>query len=178
MSVIESKRIYLRTLSESDATDRYVDWLNDAEVNQYLEVRHSKQSIDTCKQFISDCNSDESSHLFGIFLRENDLHIGNAKLGFINRHHLTGEISLFIGDKSYWGKGYASEVVTSLTDFGFKELGLERIEAGCYESNLGSLKVFLNAGYTVEGFLRKHVISNGRREGCFWMGILRSEYIK
>ena len=174
---IETKRLFLRPLIESDAVQTYADWLNDSDVNRYLETRHEVQTIESCRTFIQHCNQDSFSQLFGIFLRESGRHIGNAKLGNVNLHHARAELSLFIGDKSCWGKGYATEIVHTLTAYGFDDLGLERIQAGCYEKNLQSLRIFLNAGYTVEGFFRHHVMDNNRPSGCFWLGILKHEFI-
>lgn len=175
MADIETKRLYLRYLNVSDASERYVGWLNDSEVNRYLETRHSKQTIQGCRKFIKDCNADTCSHLFGVFFKETGVHIGNAKIGFINPIYKRGQISLFIGEKQFWGLGLASEVVQGLTNYGFKTLGLHRLEAGCYEDNLPSLRVFLKNGYTVEGFMRDQVTLDNRRLGCFWLGILAHE---
>ena len=44
MLEISSKRLDYRLLSEDDVTQNYVDWLNDPEVNRYLETRHTHQS--------------------------------------------------------------------------------------------------------------------------------------
>ncbi len=105
------------------------------------------------------------------------MHIGNAKLGYVNKHHCTAELSMFIGEKTLWGKGFATETVYNLTKYGFNVLELERIQAGCYEENLVSLHIFLKLRYTVEGFFRRHVNSKGRRSGCFWLGILKDEFV-
>lgn len=175
--VLETPRILLRPLTVADATQAYADWLNDPEVNRYLETRFAIQTRDSCRTFIEQTNADPDHHLFGIFLKGGDTHVGNAKLGFINSHHRSGQISLFIGDKGQWGKGLAREVVHAITAHGFQDLALERIEAGCYEDNLASLRVFLNVGYTVEGFFRKSVIRNGNRSGSFWLGMLKHEFV-
>ena len=174
---IETHRLLIRPLVESDVVQTYADWLNDSEVNRFLETRHEIQTIETCLAFIQQCNQSPFSNLFGIFLKENGQHVGNAKLGNINPHHARAELSLFIGEKSCRGKGIGKEVVKALTGYGFAHLGLERIQAGCYEKNLQSLRIFLNAGYTVEGFFRHHVMDNGQTSGCFWLGILKHEFI-
>lgn len=174
---IETERLFFRPLIESDAVQAYADWLNDSDVNRYLETRHEVQTVESCRVFIRNCNQDPLSHLFGIFLRKNGKHIGNAKLGNVNLYYARAELSLFIGEKSCRGKGLGKEIVRALTRYGFDSLGLERVQAGCYEKNWQSLGVFLNAGYTVEGFFRHHVIDNGRPSGCFWLGILKNELI-
>ena len=104
-------------------------------------------------------------------------HIGNIKLGFINKHHQKGQISLFIGEKNSWGKGYGKESIKAITQWGFKELHLERIEAGCYAGNTASLQAFLTVGFSVEGFLRNNFINGEHRCGSFLMGIIRNDQI-
>ena len=173
---LTSARLYFRPLSALDATEAYAAWLNDPEVNQYLETRYAVQTVASCKAFIEDMNQSETDHLFGIFLRENNLHIGNIKLGFINTRYQSAQISLLIGEKSSWGSGFATEAIRSISQFGFRDLALVRLEAGCYEDNLGSLRAFLKAGYAVEGFCRQQVVANGRRQGCFYLGMLKSEW--
>lgn len=174
---IETPRLHLKTLEELDVSQDYVDWLNDSVVNKFLETRHNHQTLNSCKDFVKGCLSSPSENLFGAFLKEGNIHIGNVKLGFINHVHSRGQISLVVGDKSQWGKGYGSEMVRAVTKYGFEQLHLNRIEAGCYEENISSLRIFLKAGYTVEGFFREHsLVSNGQRAGCFWLAILRHEF--
>ncbi len=100
------------------------------------------------------------------------------QIGFIKPQHASGQLSLLIGDKSCWGKDYAKESIRALTLYGFKKLGLQRIDAGCYDENLGALRAFLRVGYTIEGYFRKSVECDGRRIGCFWMGILPGECVE
>ncbi len=178
MTTITSERLLFRTLNEDDVTDIYVSWLNDPWVNRYLETRFASNSLASCKKFVTDMEQDSCSHLFGIFDKETLEHIGNVKLGFINTNHQKGQLSLFIGDKSRWGKGYAIETVRRITKWGFDELGLERIEAGCYETHLASRHIFLKVGYTQEGYFRDNIAFEGYRIGAFWFGILKNEPIK
>lgn len=175
MTTITSERLLFRTLAKADVSERYVNWLNDPEVNRYLETRFTPQTREACEKFVADMENDPASHLFGIYDKLTLDHIGNIKLGFINSHHQSAQLSLFIGEKNCWGKGYATEAIQCVTKWGFDALGMERIEAGCYDANLGSLRAFLKAGYSVEGFSRSSVVSEGRRTGCFWLGIIRND---
>jgi ribosomal-protein-alanine N-acetyltransferase len=122
-------------------------------------------------------NSDRTSHLFGIFEKDGNGHVGNIKLGFIKERHASGQLSLVIGEKSCWGKGYATEAIRAVTVWAFDELGLERVEAGCYDQNTGSLRAFLKVGYSVEGYHRRSVVLDGARTGSFWLGILKGEVV-
>lgn len=178
MTTITSERLLFRILNKEDVSERYLGWLSDPEVNRYLETRFITQTRDACEKFVSDMEKDPASYLFGIFEKATLEHIGNIKLGFIKTYHKSAQVSLFVGEKTYWGKGYATESIRCITQWGFEALNLERIEAGCYDTNIGSLRAFLKAGYSVEGFFRSSVVSNGSRIGSFWMGILRSDHIE
>lgn len=55
----------------------------------------------------------------------------------------------------FWGNGYATEALNLVLDFGFKNLKLHRIVAGCAIDNIGSIKVLEKAGMTREGHTRQ-----------------------
>jgi len=50
--------------------------------------------------------------LFGIFF--DSYHIGNIKLGPIDFIHKVSDVSYFIGEKEYWGKGIATLIIKIL----------------------------------------------------------------
>jgi len=51
----------------------------------------------------------------------------------------------------YWNKGIATEVLAKVIDYGFDELKLHRIQAGCAVENIGSIKVLEKVGMVREG---------------------------
>lgn len=152
-TVLRGRRIHLRPLCASDASDRYVAWLNDPEVNRFLEIRFHDHTLADVKEFLRKLEADESCAGFAIVLNEGARHIGNIKLGPINERHGFGEVSLFIGEKDCWGKGLATEAIELVTEYAFKARGLRRVEAGAYSSNQGSAKAFLKAGWRQEAIL-------------------------
>ncbi len=94
---------------ESDINIKYVEWLNDPCVNQYLETRFSPQSLESVYLYWKTYQLDKNSPWFAICTLSNEDHIGNIKLGPIDWVHRRAEISLFIGERGCWGKGYAAE---------------------------------------------------------------------
>jgi ribosomal-protein-alanine N-acetyltransferase len=177
VTIFSSARLDFRKICLEDVTPRYVSWLNDPQINRFLETRHSVQDHDAVYAFVAEQMANPNVHLLKITLRSEGLHIGNIKVGPINRHHASAQISLFIGEKNIHGKGYGAEAIERVTKWAFESAGLERIEAGCYEDNLASLRAFLKAGYAVEGFRRKaYVSADGRRTGAFLFACLASEY--
>jgi len=171
-----TERLVLRPLTIEDATVQYLSWLNDPEVNRYLESRFRVHQLKDLSTFIEEVNSDPSAVLLGIFIRQNNKHIGNIKIDSINSYHKHGVIGLMIGDKREWGKGYATESIAAVTQYSLEQLELQKITAGCYEGNLGSKKAFEKVGYQVEGLLRSQVETGEGREGVWQLGILPNEF--
>jgi RimJ/RimL family protein N-acetyltransferase len=64
-----------------------------------------------------------------------------------------GEIGYVVGPAAR-GRGVATQTLRLLTDWGFSQLGLERIELWIDTDNSGSERVAARAGYVHEGVLR------------------------
>jgi RimJ/RimL family protein N-acetyltransferase len=79
-------------------------------------------------------------------------------------------------NKTYWGKGYATEAVRALLEFGFNRLTLHRISANCDPSNVASNRVLMKAGMKLEGRLRENLRVKGRWRDTMVYGILEREY--
>ena len=159
--IIKEKNIYLRKIILKDADKKYLSWLNDKEVNQYLETRHQQQTINSIKQYIKENN--DNSILMAICIRKNNKHIGNIKIGPINYFHKTADISYFIGDKNEWGKGYATNAVKLSVKYSFQTLNLTKCSAGVYKNNIGSSKVLLKSGFFRDASLKSEFIFNSKR---------------
>jgi ribosomal-protein-alanine N-acetyltransferase len=161
-------RLLLETLTHDNMSTDYLTWLQDPEVIKYLEVRHTVRSDDTIREFVQDMLMSTDDLLMGIFLKKERRHIGNIKLGPVNWRERRAFIGLMIGDKTCWGKGYATEAIDGMCYVAFDVLALKRVEAGAYVSNKRSIKAFLNADfsreevrkgqYSLDGHPEDHVI--------------------
>ena len=156
--VLYGKQIFLRQIELTDCNDNYVRWLNDSEVNQYLETKWYEQNIVTIKEFVESLRNSSHSVLFAIICKEK--HIGNIKIGPIHPRYNHADISYFIGEKEYWHRGIATEAIKLICDYGFKDLNLNRIEAGAYECAIGSWRALEKCGFKREGVLRKQIYFN------------------
>lgn len=76
----------------------------------------------------------------------------------------------------YWRQGYASEAARRMVDYGFAELGLNRVYATYLVHNVASRRVMEKAGMTYEGTLRQHVQRSGTFHDLGYCGILRGEW--
>jgi RimJ/RimL family protein N-acetyltransferase len=158
-----SKDITLRSLTAADATDAYCGWMNDAFVTRFLESRFRKFTTPDLESFIASCNDNPDVLLLGITLNDSGRHVGNIKLGPIDRHHRLGDIGLLLGDPSTWGKGFARQAIAAISDYALQSIGLHKITASCYASNVGSQKAFTASGFVVEALRKRHF-----RSGDIW----------
>lgn len=172
--MLTTARLLLRALESADLNDDYLGWLNDPAVNQYLETRFLPQSMEALQGYWQDHRDDPASPWFAICLRADARHIGNIKLGPIQWLHRRADLSLFIGDRSCWGQGYATEAIAAVRDWAFAELDLQKLTAGIYAGNLGSRRAFEKCGFALEGTLRAEVVSRGERLDVWRMGLPRS----
>jgi ribosomal-protein-alanine N-acetyltransferase len=172
---LEGERLYLREVRPDDVTDRYYRWMNDPEVAEYLEVRFFPNSIDDIRAYVTKTAGDRSNVFLAIVLREGDRHIGNIKLGPINWIHRWAEVSLVVGEKDCWGKGYGTEAIRLVTRYAFDRLNLHKLTAGCYAGNGGSLNAFLKVGWHEEGLKKQHYFANGRYQDVHQLAVFRNE---
>lgn len=78
----------------------------------------------------------------------------------------------------YWGKGYGTEALNRILDFGFSGLKLHRIEAGCAVNNSASIKVLEKTGMIQEGRGRQSLPLKSGWSDNFKYAILESDQRK
>ena len=154
-------RCFLRVLNTDDVSEDYVVWLNDYEVTKYTEQKYFDHDFKSVKEFVLNKYESDSDFLFGIFFKE--IHIGNIKIGPIKWEHKSTDISYFIGNREFWGKGIATRAIKIVVDYATDVLGLEKITAGYYEPNIGSAKALERCGFRIEGKRESELIFEGER---------------
>ncbi len=175
--MIYGDRIRLRAI-EQDDLPRFVEWFNDPAVRMYLDLILPMSMADEEEwyQQIRKQPPPERPFAIDILDGENWLHAGSC--GFIhvdniNRH---AELGISIGTKSYWSKGYGTDVVRTLLRHAFETLNLHRVYLRVYEENQRGIRAYEKAGFTVEGRMREAKFMDGRYQDVILMGILRSEW--
>jgi [ribosomal protein S5]-alanine N-acetyltransferase len=158
---LTGERVGLRALHVDDVGERYVAWMNDPMVIRYLESRYEPNSEQRIRDFVTAAERDPNQQLMAIVRLDGEEHIGNIKLGPINWIHRSADIGIIIGERSEWGKGYATDAIGLLTRHAFATLGLHKLSAGCYAANEGSARAFEKAGFRREGLRREQFFSDG-----------------
>ncbi len=169
-------RIRIRSIKIEDVNLSYLAWLNDKEVNQYLETKWEEQTIESISKFVNAMIVSDDSILFAIVENQSGLHIGNIKIGPIHPRYRHADISYFIGEKTMWGRGYITEAISLICEYGFMELNLHRIEAGAYDMAVGSWKALEKNGFTREAHFREQVFFENKWIDIYKYGLLIDEW--
>ena len=89
--------------------------------------------------------------------------VGFAAAVSIDREAATAELGYVVVERAR-GRGYASRALSLLTDWGFTELGAQRLELLIGVDNEPSKRVAEKCGYQREGVLRSFATKPGVRE--------------
>ena len=172
---LTSKRLVLRPFTPGDAEDvqrlagaeevadttlniphPYADGLAEAWIESHADAFQERERVALAI-------TDSSAVLVGAISLRLELGHERAELGY------------WIG-VPYWGRGYATEAAGAMVEYGFNELGLNRIHAHHLARNPASGRVLEKAGLTHEGFHRAHILKNGRFEDIHSFAVLRADY--
>lgn len=173
---IIGKKVYLRPLERVDLNERYLGWLNDPEVNRYLEAGLFPYTQAQLEQFYDRVSGTTDKVILAVVEKESDLHIGNVKLEPINWVHRTAVFGILIGEKAKWGNGYGSEATRLTVEYAFNRLNLRKVSLGVIPANVAALKTYQKIGFVTEGTKREEFFLGGGYKDVFWMGLLRADY--
>jgi len=152
-------RLFLRPLLESDINERYAAWFADPSVTQFLESRNF--STEESKAYLRAGHETGRYFMYAVCLKQTGVHVGNVKIGPINRTHQIADLVTVIGDRSCWGQGLAAEAIALGSRVAFEMFGLRKLHGAILAANTGSLKAYTRGGWTVEGRLRDHYLVDG-----------------
>lgn len=85
--------------------------------------------------------------------------IGAIGLAITDRHH-RADLGYWLG-RPHWGTGYGTEAARRIAAYAIDDLGLSRIEAKCFTSNVASARILEKIGMEREGTLRQYLWKNG-----------------
>lgn len=175
--MITGDRVRLRHVEKGDLS-RFVEWLNDPEVTQGLSFHTPLSMAEEENWFEEMLEGPSEERSLCIEAKKSDEWqlIGNSGFFNIDWRNRSAELGLFIGDKTYWGKGYGTEVVELLLQHGFGTLNLHRIFLRVFEDNPRAIRFYEKAGFIHEGRLRQAEYHNGQFHDVLFMSMLRPEW--
>ena len=167
------ERIYLSPRSTEDA-EKFTEWMNDFEVTDYTGRSGAIMSLEGEKKYLQEDSNPEAT--FSIVTLDEDKLLGSVGLESINHQNRTATLGIFIGDKDYRSKGYGTEAIRLLLDYGFNYMNLHSIKLELMSFNERALKCYKKCGFKETGRIRENKFINGKYYDIITMDILENEF--
>ena len=174
--LIRGEQVYLRPAERNDLA-LFVRWFNDAETASFLSMR-APMSIAAEEQWFERLLGEQGKSRWHFVMCKLDggQPIGTIGLFDVDEVNGSAGMGIVVGEKSLWGKGYGTDALNALLDFGFGELRLERIWLEVNDDNLRGKRSYEKCGFVYEGTERHAMYRDGRHRDIELMSILRDEW--
>ena len=153
----KGEKVFLREMFTDDA-DLIVKWRNDPEIQKWM----FNQDILTKEEHLSWFDRRENRIDFMICEVESGKPIGTVN--FINIEEDRAEAGKMIGDKNYWGGGYAKEAFILWLNIGFNDLGFEEVYVKTMSQNKPNIGLNLKLGFKEKDRRPKEITGNKKIE--------------
>ena len=138
---IETIRLRLILLSPDDMKYIFQN-LTKSEIKKILGHRSEEDYLKEESKHKNGYSSyNRSFILFLLADKESDTIIGRCGLHNWNVEHKRAEIGYVIDDENYKRKGFMTEAISAILNYGFKKMNLNRIEALVGIGNIPSLRL-------------------------------------
>ncbi len=154
----EGRGFYLRQLNVDEVSEKYLGWVTDPEVNEFLALKYDTHSVESLKEFVRSCNASEARFLYGVFTADN-AHIGNFSIYNISKPNKTFDFGYFIGEKEWWGKDAGLSCCLIGLGIAFDHMQLRKTFTYVESINLKSRFVLQKMGFEKEAVLKERVFN-------------------
>jgi|SRR5215475_199293 len=161
---VEDSEAALRVVGD----DRVTKWLS-------FDSRDEAATIKMIRGIVERAGEEprQEYYLAATLAEQDEQLVGFARLGLGGVR--AGKLGYAIAADE-WGRGYATEAVRLLVDFGFQQLECHRISAAIGPDNAPSIAVIRKLGFVYEGRLRDHVHTNGAWRDSLLYSLLEHEH--
>lgn len=171
---LEGTKVYLRPIELAD-TDWYFASIYDKNTRRLTgtQKHYSREQI---ARYIEGKSQDSSSVLLLIVTCEDDQPVGDIAIQNIDTINRNASIRIAINNDAYQGKGYGTEALRLMLDYGFGILNLHRVELNVFSYNERAMHVYEKLGFKREGVQREALFYDHQYYDSILMSILEDEY--
>ena len=176
--MLQTKRLNIRELEWIDIDN--IHQLHSLPETDEFNTLGIPETIEVTEKILSEWLNAQNqlprnAYIFGIDLKNENEFIGLIAINLGKINYKTAEVWFKI-HKDFWRKGYTTEALSEILDFGFNQLQLHRIEAGCAVENVASSKVLEKVGMIREGMKRKKLPIRGEWKDNYFYAILEEDF--
>lgn len=164
------KNVTIRKFEETDIPNK-VKWINDSNNNEYLHYDLPLTIEKTTKWYNK---IKELPSRYDAIIEYQNVPVG--VIGLINIDKCKGEYYITLGENDYKRKGISYIASKKLINYGFLELGLNKIWLCVDFDNIVARKLYEKLGFKLEGILRKDIYFKGKMVDRCIYGIIKEEW--
>lgn len=175
--MIKGNQVYLTSIEEADL-EVLRNWRNREDYRKYFR-EHREISKDMQKKWYeTKVLADASTIMFSIRDLQSDELLGCCGLCYINWVNRNADLSLYIGKDNLYidDLGISEEACKLLFQYGYGELGLEKIWTEIYEFDTKKYELYKNLGFSEDGILRKQYFHDGKWWNSYLLSLLKEEF--
>ena len=166
---LEGEKVYLSPINLDDY-ETYVKWLNNPRITQFLSTNDSLITLSNEKEVLEKIANEEFT--YAIIRKEDDTLLGNVGLLKIDYKDGKASLGIFIGEEDNLSKGYGSEAIKLLIEYGFKELRLHNIMLTVLSNNPRAIKCYEKCGFKEFGRRHEARFYNGEYHDIVYMEVI------
>jgi len=175
---LHTDKFLLRPVTVQD-TEALFQYKSDRITNKYQgwipsQIKDVYDFIEN--QISSEINIPNTWYQLAIVTKKNDMLIGDIGLHFIDPGNKQVEIGFSI-DKSYQGKGYATEAIEKVIEYLFKKLNKHRVIASVDPGNIKSIRLLERLRFRKEAHFKKSILCRGEWVDDVIYAILQEEWL-
>ena len=160
--IIETERMQMRNITMADAAD-FLVLRSDFDAMKYID-RPKPKSIEDIYELIAKISGgikDNDNIGWAMTLKNESKLIGTIGYHRIATENYRAEIGYML-HPSYWNKGYMSEAIKKVIDYGFNVMKLHSIEAKINPGNLASANLLKKHHFIKEAYFKEDYFFNGK----------------
>ena len=162
----------VRRLKESDLQLR-VSWMNNEKVYKSMHFEVPVVMEKTINWFRNNIGNDKRADL--AFELDGEI-VAFGGLTGINREVNKAELYVFVNPESQRG-GIGTQATKLLCQYGFEQLGLNKIYLETNEDNVAARRVYEKCGFKLEGTLREeYATPDGKLLARMYYGLMKEEF--
>ncbi|MFE7313616.1 GNAT family N-acetyltransferase [Streptomyces sp. NPDC057555] len=166
--------VKLRPLEPSEA-DALWRWHNDPEVMRWMEDGYTEPLAVARKRLAERPGNSYGDVLYGIEVLADAKLVGLVRLRDTEPETGCSWLDVYLGEKEYWGRGYATDALRAMCRYGFEKMRLHKISLHVVTENHAAHHIYRKIGFVEEGRLRQVFRRDGRWYDQFTMGLLEGE---
>lgn len=140
-----------------------VQFMNDQEIRRNLApgIAFPLTMNDEVKWFENNSGMGTSQYSFAIETLEDAKYIGGCGVHAVDWKNRHADIGIFIGDRTFLGKGYGTDAMKTLTAFVFDEMNMHKLRLDVYAFNERAIRCYEKCGFREEARLREELFRDG-----------------